>query len=207
MSWKCKTHLEFNEIQPARLPCHSDDAFPGVATIILGGYRWRWCSADLSIQRDDNMVLGGVVRAQFGAQRKTTKDRAKRRLLWHGWCFLTSQMASVSSAKRLQSWTEKAATWRRNQFNVNHLSYNVGHTHTHTNKYAQTRSESKGWFQWQPEWRTQQDIWHIHRSSRAIILKQNRLFEYSCINCVYKHVYLSHWVWLVVDGRWSMVIF
>lgn len=184
MSWKCKTHLEFNEIQPVSLPCHSDDAFPAVGTIVLGGYGWRWCSADLSIQRDD-MVRGGVVRAQFGAQRKEPIGR----LLWHSWRSLTSQMAFLSSAKRLQSWTEKAATWRRNHLNVNHLSYNVGDTHTHTdtNKYTWTWSESKGWFQWQPEWRTQQDIWHLRCSSRAIILKQNRLFEYSCINCVYKH--------------------
>lgn len=33
----------------------------------------------LSIQRDD-VVLGGLVRAQFGGQRKTTRDGAKGRL-------------------------------------------------------------------------------------------------------------------------------
>lgn len=45
-------------------------------------------------------------------------------------------------SQRLQSSTEKAATWRRNHFNFNHLSYSAAnthsktHTHSHTNKYT-----------------------------------------------------------------------
>lgn len=62
-------------------------------------------------------------------------------------------------SQRLQSSTEKAATWRRNHFNFKHLSYSAEHTHTkthtHTNKYAWSQSPKADFSDNQSgEWRT-----------------------------------------------------
>lgn len=205
MSWKSKTHLEFNDIQPVSIPFFSlsmvlmhflqwscSVATSETTMVILGGSWWKWCSADLSVRSDD-VVVGEVVSvcSEHGGRPLGTEQRGGSYGTADALRHVRQSDGFPLISQRLQSLTEKAATWRRNHFNFNHLSYSAEdthirtHTHSDTNEYTRAWSESKGWFQWQPEWRTQQDIWHLHCSSHAIILKQNRLSGYSYINFEY----------------------
>lgn len=150
-------------------------ATSGRTVVVLGGSWWKWYPAHLTIRSDNKIVAGGGGGQVDGITEEDhrgteqwgdsygTADALRHFKLSDGFP-LTSQ--------RLQSSTEKkAATWRRKPFNFNHVSYSAEHTCTHThihehtlthtNKYTWAGSESKGWFQWQPEWRIKLDVWHL----------------------------------------------
>lgn len=174
------------------LPFYDIDAFPPVE--LLSGHQWEdsgrtgrplveMCQtgclkksywSDLSRGSDD-VVVGEVGSGRWehegrplGTEQRGgsygTADALRHFKLSDGFPLISQQ---------LQSSTEKAATWRRNHFHFNHVSYSAGHTrtythpktHSHTNKYTRARSESNGWFQWQPERKLKHDIWHLRCSS------------------------------------------
>lgn len=190
------------------LPFHGIDAFPPVE--LLSGH-----------QREDNghtgrllvemMLSRSVCRIRwhgcwwgcfslFRARWKTTGDGAEGRLLWHSWRSPTCQAVRWLSSHQPTASVinRKGSHVKKKPFQLQPLelqcrthTYPNTHTHSDTNEYTRAWSESKGWFQWQPEWRTQQDIWHLHCSSHAIILKRNRLSGYSCINFESVFPYIS----------------
>ncbi len=117
--------------------------------VLLGGSWWKHVEQATHLSLDD-MVVGNVNSGHWehGGGALGTEQRggyngtadALRHFKQSGGFPLISQ--------RLQSSTEKAATWRRNRFNFNHLSYSAAYTHskTHTQKQVYTGLSPKADF-------------------------------------------------------------
>lgn len=148
---------------------------------------WKWHPADLSITSDD-MVIGEVGSGglehrgrPLGTEQRGgsygTADALRHFKLSDG-VPLISQKASVNN--------RKGSHVKKKPFQLQPLelqcrthtctnTHPKTHTHSHTEKYIWVWSESKGWIQWQPEWRKKRDIWHLHCSSAYTALTCNRV--------------------------------
>lgn len=140
MSWRCKTHLELNDIQPASIyfapfkwhwcTWSSEDA--QWTMVILGSSVWKWSSADLSVGSDNRLVS-----VCSGHRGRPPRTEQRGRLLWYSWRSQTPWWLSTHP-----SVTEKAATWRRNHYSFNHLSYSAEHTLIQTRTHTRTQTST-----------------------------------------------------------------
>lgn len=139
---------------------------------------WNWCSADRFTNSDDVVVAEvGSGCWEYGGRPLGTEKS--------GGSYGTADAPLTSQAVRWFSSHQPAAPVinrkgshvKKKPFQLQPLELqcrthayihtSIKHTSSHTNKYTWAWSESKGWFQWQPEWRIKQDIWHLHYSSNV----------------------------------------
>lgn len=150
-------------------------ATSGRTVVVLGGSWWKWYPAHLTIRSDNKIVAGGGGSGRWDNGGRPPGDGAVGRLLWHSWRSptfqtvgrLSSHQPTASVINRKKGSHVKKKTFQLQPRELQCRTHMYTHTHihehtlTHTNKYTWAGSESKGWFQWQPEWRIKQDVWHL----------------------------------------------
>lgn len=157
MSWKCKTQLRLNDFQLPFVPFR--DAFPPVE--LLSGHQWedsghtgrllvemcqtvccKWYSADLSIRSDDTVI----VEVDSGRWEEDHRGRSGGEALM-AQLTLSDKLSDGFPliGQRLQSLTEKAATWRRNRLQPRELQCQTHmYIHTSKNTHSHTRTSTHG---------------------------------------------------------------
>lgn len=177
MSWKCKTHLEWNDIQ--------------LVSFLFFSLSWYWCisscgAAQWPPARGQWSLLGGSwlkcvkqIAGNDGQQiclyDQTTRlllvgseewplgTEQRGRLLWHGRrspTFQTVRWLSSHQPTGFSHRNRKGSHVKKKPFQLQPIElqcrthtyiHTSKNTHSHTDKYTWAWSESKGWFQRQPE--------------------------------------------------------